>query len=229
MEGGGAIRLRVAPVEVGADPELAPGGYVLLEVADSGPGMAPEVIARAFEPFFTTKGVGRGTGLGLSQVYAMARQAGGSARIESAPGRGATVRLWLPRAAAAAGGEAPVRRDALRAARSLRVLVVDDDDDVRRWLVEAVRSLGHEVLEAADGPAGIAALEGGPDLAILDYAMPGMTGAELALALRARRPDLPIVLATGHADFAALPAGHRVLRKPFELGDLEAALAEVAA
>jgi CheY-like chemotaxis protein len=113
-------------------------------------------------------------------------------------------------------------------ARSLRVLVVDDDGGVRRWLAEAVRSLGHEVLEAGDGSAGLAALDGGPDVAVLDYAMPGMTGLELARALRERRPDLGVVLATGFAEFGPVPPGQRVLRKPFDLRELELALAEAA-
>jgi CheY-like chemotaxis protein len=226
MPEGGRVALSARTVTVEADPELSPGAYVLLEVEDDGSGMAPEVLRRAMEPFFTTKGVGKGTGLGLSQVYGMARQAGGTARIESAPGEGTTVRLWLPRAAGEAETAAPEGSPALRARRGATVLVVDDDPDVRRWLVAAVRSLGHRVLEAADGASGLAALEEDPDLALLDFAMPGMNGAELAQAIRERRPDLPVLMATGYADPAALPAGLRVLRKPFALSDLEAALSE---
>jgi CheY-like chemotaxis protein len=231
MPEGGTIAISAEVARLPADPELAAGDYVLMRLKDGGTGMQPDVARRAFEPFFTTKGVGKGTGLGLSQVYGMARQSGGTVRLASAPGQGTTVTLYLRRALER-GGETPLQisapgSDAGRA--RVTILVVDDDDDVRRWLVTAVDTLGYRVVGAADGPSGLLALDAGADLLLVDYAMPGMTGADVARAARARRPDLPIIFATGYADTEALdgavgPAA-LVLRKPFEVNELEAAIA----
>jgi CheY-like chemotaxis protein len=227
----------------------------VVEVRDTGAGMAREVAERAFEPFFTTKGLGRGTGLGLSQVYAMARQAGGTVRLASALGQGTTVSIVLPRGELPADGGAP-REGASSAdpppVRRGTVLVIDDDADVRRWLVSALQDLGYGVIEAADGPSGLRALEGAPrvgtdgapghgpgsawadgsarppDLLLVDFAMPGMTGAEVVEAAQRARPGLPAVLMTGYAEAEALDRlaarGVAVLRKPFDLDDLEAVL-----
>jgi PAS domain S-box-containing protein len=214
----------------GESGALKPGAYVVVSVTDDGPGMDEEVRARAFDPFFTTKPVGRGTGLGLSQVYGIALQSGGEARIESAPGRGTTVRLYLPqaetdgrRAEAVAGSEAPEAEGGRRL-----VLVVDDDPDVRRFVVDGLDALGFRVMEAVDGPSGLELFRRQrPDLLLLDFAMPGMTGAEVAEAARRLRPDQPIVFASGYADTAAMErsAGDAVvLRKPFRLSELGAAL-----
>ena len=232
MPDGGELTIATAPRFVEGDPELADGHYVELSVADTGQGMPAEVVARAFDPFFTTKGVGKGTGLGLSQVYGIARQSGGAVRIDSAPGRGTVVRLLLPRT------DAPVRAgDGRRAdgegegARgSATILLVDDDADMRAVLADQLEALGYRVVQAADGPAGLALLdEAAPDLLMLDFAMPGMTGAEAARAARARRPELPIVFATGYADTAAIEAAAGpdapVLRKPFRLEELQAVVA----
>jgi PAS domain S-box-containing protein len=210
------------------DAELADGEYVELSVTDTGSGMSAEVVTRAFDPFFTTKGTGKGTGLGLSQVYGMARQAGGTARIESKPGAGTTVRLYLPRTAAGAVMKAePEAGKADGALGSATILVVDDDADVRRMLVASLDSLGYLVREAEDGQAGLAALaEHGVDLMIVDFAMPGLNGAEVASAARQRWPGLPIVMASGYADTAAIEAAigrdAPVLRKPFRVSDLQA-------
>jgi CheY-like chemotaxis protein len=235
MPDGGDLTLRTALRQVGADPELAPGAYVELTVTDTGAGMSPEVLERAFDPFFTTKGVGKGTGLGLSQVYGIARQAGGAVRLESREGHGTTVRILLPRTAAAlrpdqagAGPGAPAGE------ASATILVVDDDPDIRRVLADSLDALGYRVVEAADGPAGLAALEAqAPDLMMVDFAMPGMNGAEVARAARQRRPDLPIVFASGYADTAAIEsvAGKDapVLRKPFRIRDLQAVVAQMLA
>jgi len=232
MPDGGRLTLRKRLLEIESDPELAPGEYIELAVSDSGAGMPADVVARAFDPFFTTKGVGQGTGLGLSQVYGIARQAGGTARIESAPGKGTTVRLFLRRT------ELPVAEALAEAedggggqARSARVLVVDDDPELRRFLADSLDTLGYQVEEAADGAAGLEAMEAAaPDLVILDYAMPGMTGAEVARQVREQRPDLPIVFVSGYADTAAIEAvmgaDARILRKPFRLHELQAMLAD---
>jgi CheY-like chemotaxis protein len=221
----------VEPLQIERDPELPQGHYVAIHVTDTGAGMTPEVAERAFEPFFTTKGLGKGTGLGLSQVYAMARQAGGAVRIETAPGQGTTVRILLHQATEAADDGLPlidgVRRPVLPASDAT-ILVIDDDDAVRRSLVESVEALGFRAIEASDGTSGLAALEQAPDLMMVDFAMPGMNGAEVAHAARIRRPELPIILVTGYADTAALTAaveaGSVVLRKPVELDELEATL-----
>ncbi|NOG72270.1 hybrid sensor histidine kinase/response regulator [Roseicella sp. DB1501] len=240
MPGGGTLTVAVRVVELGLAADLPVGRYVAVSVSDTGDGMAPEVVARAFEPFFTTKGVGKGTGLGLSQVYGIARQSGGTARIESVPGHGTTVRILLPAVGSEAArtlarqpenamtGGSPVT--AATSAGAL-VLVVDDDPDVRRALVGWLDALGYRVAEAADGRAGLAALERlAPDAMLVDFAMPGLTGAEVAVAARRLRPGLPIVLATGYAAAAELgvdaPAGLPMLRKPFRIQELAEVLAQ---
>jgi|GEM_PF-180505 len=232
MPDGGELTIATVLRRVNNDIELGAGEYVELSVTDTGVGMSPEVMARAFDPFFTTKGVGKGTGLGLSQVYGIAQQAGGAVRIESRPGTGTTVRLYLPKTDTRieAGVELEADGDAT-AGPAATILVVDDDLDMRRMLVASLETLGYRVLEAADGSAGLAALAAGnPDLLMVDFAMPGMNGAEVAKAARERQPDLPIVFASGYAETAAIEsvAGHNVpvLRKPFRLDDLQAIVAE---
>jgi signal transduction histidine kinase/ActR/RegA family two-component response regulator len=228
MPNGGVIVVGAHARHLADDPELPVGDYVMLSVADTGVGMPQDVQERAFEPFFTTKGVGKGTGLGLAQVYGIAKQAGGLARIRSQAGEGAEVTIYLPRRsqedmvaqAQAQGQSAP-------AAPGARVLVVDDDPGVRGYMIELLKGLGYEAIEAEDGQGGLAALEREQvDLLILDYAMPGMTGAEVARASLARWPDLPIVFVSGYAESTALDAAigdsARLLRKPFD----GAALAE---
>jgi CheY-like chemotaxis protein len=196
--------------------------------------MSPEVSGRAFDPFFTTKAVGQGTGLGLSQVYGVAQQAGGTARIQSRLGSGVSVIMIFKCA-----GEALVPAAALDPATDLHereasILVVDDDASVRAFLVDSLEALGYPVTLAEDGPTALAALDKlRPDLMLLDFAMPGMTGAEIASVARSRRPDLAIVFASGYADTkaveAAVGSGETMLRKPFAIEDLQAALATALA
>jgi PAS domain S-box-containing protein len=230
MPKGGTTTLATRLRRIDDDAELAPGQYVELAVADTGSGMDQAVAARAFEPFFTTKGVGKGTGLGLSQVYGIAHQAGGSVRLESRPGMGTTVRILLPRTAIGAEPEASPAQDARGVPlRASTVLVVDDDANLRGVLVETLEALGYRVLQAEDGPSGLATLANErPDLLMLDFAMPGMNGAEVARHALARHPDLPIMFATGYADTAAISdvLGPRaqVLRKPFRVSELQAML-----
>ncbi|EYD75581.1 hypothetical protein Rumeso_02857 [Rubellimicrobium mesophilum DSM 19309] len=230
MPDGGAVTFRAAAEHKEDDPELPPGDYVLVCVTDTGVGMSPEVARRAFEPFFTTKGQGKGTGLGLSQVYAMARQSGGTVRLDSRVGEGTTVCVILRRAERAAADE-PTAGPATgepRGAPEATILVIDDDDAVRRSIVATVEALGHRVLEASNGRDGLAALEQEPDLLLVDFAMPGMNGAEVAEAVHRSRPELPIIFVTGYADTTAIvnAAGGAslVLRKPFEIEELEASL-----
>ncbi|HEX2525445.1 MAG TPA: PAS domain S-box protein [Geminicoccus sp.] len=235
MPEGGSLTIETRLCSIAHDAELAPGDYLELRIIDNGVGMSPEVLARAFDPFFTTKGVGKGTGLGLSQVYGMVRQAGGSTRITSTVGHGTTVSLVLCLAELTTA--TPIQGDHAGADRaaagSATVLVVDDDQDVRCFLTSSLTALGYRVVEAADGSAALTALDDFvPDLLLVDFAMPGMNGAQVATAARDKRPDLPIIFASGYADTAEIDGvgvGTTVLRKPFKIEELEAAVATALA
>lgn len=227
MPGGGELAFHAAAAIPPAD-FLPSGAYVRIAVTDNGEGMAPEVAARVFEPFFTTKGVGKGTGLGLSQVYGMAQQSGGAARVISTPGAGTTVEIWLRTGAPEAGGVivAAPRQSAPRP--GVRILVVEDDSFVRASMVASLEALGHTVTQAADGEAGLAELRRArPDLIITDYLMPGITGAELVRQARLELPGVPMIIATGYADMRAIEeviGEDMLLRKPFQLVELAAAV-----
>ena len=234
MPSGGRITIRTRKVTAEAgDTGLEPGDYMELSVIDSGVGMTPEVLDKAFEPFFTTKPVGQGTGLGLSQVYGFARQTGGGARIQSTPGQGSVVSLLLPEAAtyatpAPAGPSPDAKAPVLPISN---VLVVDDDEDVRQIAVQALDAMGLQVREASDGVRALAEVERErPDLVLLDFSMPGMNGAQVALAMRERWPDLKIIFVTGYADPQQLEgvvgSAERVLRKPYRFEDLQSVMAE---
>ena len=193
--------------------------------------MPPEVLDRAFEPFFTTKEVGKGTGLGLSMVYGMARQSGGAARIESTLGKGTAVKL-LFRKADEGVVETPARVDEPQAAAPanarLSILVVDDDPDVRGFIVEALEEQGYVVREAADGREGIAEVEREtPDLIVLDFIMPGLSGAEVARVAREKRPDQPILFVSGYSETEAVKRtapDALLLAKPFRADALHKAV-----
>ena len=234
MPNGGSLTISSGARRIDQHPSLEAGDYVELTVSDTGFGMPAEVVDRAFDPFFTTKGVGKGTGLGLSQVYGMARQAGGEAYIQSEVGKGTTITLLLPRSEPASPGTVEPSASAEPEAAQTQscILVVDDDPEVRSILVAALELLGHAVTAAADGRSGLEALdESKPDLMIVDFAMPGMNGAEVAEHARTRHPDLPIIFASGYADIAAIEgaAGRssRILRKPFDIGELEMAVKDL--
>lgn len=202
------------------------GDRIVLEVADRGAGMTPDVLARATEPFFTTK-VGSGTGLGLAQVHGFARQCGGDCEIESAPDAGTRVRIVLPRGEPPTVVAEPPPAPVTTKREGLKVLVVDDDRQVRESLCEALLSEGFFVRSASDGPSGLAQLETEtPDAMVLDYAMPGMTGAEVARRAQAAHPHLPIVFLSGYADSLALDQieAAAVLRKPIAISDLSRAV-----
>ena len=220
-----------------ADNELSPGGYVQVCISDTGTGMSAEVKARAFDPFFTTKGPGAGSGLGLSQVYGMARQSGGKVVIESTLNEGTRVMLSLPRATTAAGSDAGA--DDLRALpgpgmENELILVVDDDAAVRQVTVEMARDLGCEVAQASGGEQALALLEKmspEPRIILLDYAMPGMNGLQLARALRERGIKAPIALVTGYAELSdadiAAEYLNGLLRKPFTIRELQGLLTQL--
>ncbi len=219
---------------------LPPGDYVRICISDTGIGMTADVQARAFDPFFTTKGT-HGSGLGLSQVYGMARQSGGDAVIDSTPGQGTRVTLFLPRATPGEQAEAQHMDRVMHLASRLPmradlVLVVDDDAAVRQVTVEMARDLGCEVAQASTGEQALALvgdLATPPTLILLDYAMPGMNGLQLARALRERGMSAPIALVTGYAELSesdiaeARLAG--VLRKPFTIGELHSLLLQLRA
>jgi len=228
MEVGGSLTVETANVTLGAPrrpEEPAPGAYVMVSVSDTGSGMTEEVFAKAFEPFFTTKEVGKGSGLGLSQVFGLAKQSGGGVGIDTEVGRGTTVRVYLPRADVTMGRvRVPATRVVHGGGGTALVLVVDDDSAVREVTAGILRDLGYQVLEAGSGGAALDAVEQHPsiDLVLLDFAMPGMNGAELARELRNRRPKLPILYATGYADAAALTEAtdDEIIHKPFEEDEL---------
>jgi signal transduction histidine kinase len=228
MPEGGVLTITTVAARLG-QPETADdppaGDFVVLRVRDTGAGMTPAVLARALEPFFTTKGVGTGSGLGLSQVYGVARQSGGGVRIESAPGRGTTVSVYLPVAADHGARPAPAPT-AVAAANGARVLLVDDDAAVRITTALILKDLGFVVLEAADSALALMLLESGAavDVLVTDIAMPGMLGAELAQRVVALRPNLPVVFVSGHADPGILLRSgrgpRRLVRKPFRPAEL---------
>ena len=237
MAEGGALTFRTRNI-IAARPgagraALPQGDYVMVTVSDTGHGMPPEVQARAFEPFFTTKGVGRGTGLGLSMVYGFANQAGGTVTIDSAEGKGTAISLYLPRAAAEQS-EPSVAPAATAEIRPLRILLVDDDADVRDTAQEMLDELGHAVTAAENGPAGLALLREtlAFDLLLADFAMPEMTGVQLAEQALALQPALTVLLMTGYADSAARQSwserGYRTVTKPFTTTELAAAIGSPA-
>jgi len=210
-----------------AEGDLAPGSYAILAVCDTGQGMSEDVLAHVFEPFFTTKEVGKGTGLGLAQVYGFVKQSSGHVRIESRLGAGTTVRLYLPRAegAGVTTGMAPARAQQYRGTET--VLVVEDDHGVRDFAVSVLRELGYRVLEAANGDSALGVIEAteGIDLLFTDVVMPGaLNGVDLAKAALERRMDQRVLFTSGYTTRLVekeWPA-HRadLLRKPYRSIDL---------
>jgi signal transduction histidine kinase len=226
MPNGGKVHIGTTVRRIDADPELVPGEYVELEVRDTGVGMDEDTLRRAIDPFFTTKPVGKGTGLGLAQVYGSARQVGGTVRIESKPGEGTSVRVFFPKT------DQPVKRaspgclvEGARPDSLATVLLIDDDNDVRSMLAGALANLGYKVQEAMDGSTGLQRLdESRPDVMVVDFAMPGLNGAEVARRARDKWPGLPILLASGYADTSAIEEAigkdTKLLRKPFRIDEL---------
>ncbi len=204
------------------------GEFIAVTLTDTGSGMKPEVLAHAFEPYFTTKEEGVGSGLGLSQVYSFARESRGAATIESAPGKGASVTLLLPRASVAAVA-APRPGAAVARPAAARILFVEDDREVAQVTAELLRDIGYEAVEAHDGEAALSALERDPAIALVlsDIVMPGrVSGLDLARALRERRPELPVLLATGYSEYGAAAAGEgfALAPKPYRREALAAAI-----
>lgn len=241
MPGGGsltvALRHRDDRPEEGADDRPEEGtpsaaGFVCLTVTDTGEGMDDKTAKACIEPFFTTKQPGKGSGLGLSMVHGLAEQSGGWMRIETAPGQGTEISIALPVAEpGAAVKPATVRREILPASRPYRILLAEDDVLVALGVTAVLEDMGHQVTRALDGAQALSILNSGEvfDLMITDYAMPGMTGLELAHAVKASWPGLPVVLATGYAELptGSAPIGLKRLFKPFRPADLAELLAEI--
>jgi PAS domain S-box-containing protein len=221
MPEGGVLHFATKPLAIADDHELDRGDYIELCISDTGTGMSEEVASRAFEPFFTTKEIGKGTGLGLSMVYGMARQSGGTARIETAPGQGTAVKLYFKAAGAipvAAEREAEEESEARRATVA-SILVIDDDPDVREFIAEALADEGYGVRECADGKCGLEAFaEDRPDLVVLDFVMPEMSGADVARVMLKAHPAQKILFVSGYSETEAIKRiapNSPLLPKPF--------------
>jgi len=214
--------------DVAREPGVDAGQYVMVSVTDTGTGMSSDVIARAFDPFFTTKPLGQGTGLGLSMIYGFVKQSDGHIKIQSEPGQGTNIRIYLPRhrghdaeAATEAAGAPP------RAEQGETVLVVEDNVTVRGLVLEVLQDLGYTALEAPDGPSGLEVI-GSPrriDLLVTDVGLPGMNGRQMAEQAMAKRPGLKVLFITGYAENAAFGNGHldhdmQMMTKPFAVDAL---------
>ena len=242
MPGGGKLTVETANMYlddryVAREIGLTPGQYVMVAVTDVGTGMAPEIVQKVFDPFFTTKSVGKGTGLGLSMVYGFARQSGGHVRIYSEVGRGTTVKLYLPRHfGSVEEATAPLQPRSIptAASQSETVLVVEDEDRVRKMSCEVLRELGYAVHAASSGEAALRTFDelGRVDVLFTDVVMGGMTGRQLADALREKAPGLKVLYTTGYTRNAVvhngvLDAGVAFLPKPFTVEDLAVKLRAV--
>jgi signal transduction histidine kinase/ActR/RegA family two-component response regulator len=244
MDGAGTLVITVdnvvlAPGEVS---EIADGGdHARIRVTDNGTGMTPEILERVFEPFFTTKPVGKGTGLGLSQIFGFVRQSGGDVAIESTPGEGTTVSLYLPRghvvpaAVRAAAPPVPIRpaQAPSAVATGEPILVVEDDPRVRAATVAALEELGYRPIPCSDAEEALATLGTRADIRLIvtDVVMPGMTGPELVAEVRTRYPAIGVLFVTGYAGEAGGDEleGQAVLRKPFTIAALEQAMTDAIA
>ncbi|HVU30780.1 MAG TPA: response regulator [Sphingomicrobium sp.] len=233
MPAGGTVTVTAKNIEApaGNDAGVPSGDYVILSVSDSGVGIAPDLIDKVMEPFFTTKEMGKGSGLGLSMVYGFAKQSNGAFRLSSEVGEGTTAELWLPRVPADLEAEsARTSEPQPESLPALRVLLVDDHHEVRSTTAAMLEDLGHEVVEAANGPDAIAALkerDGDFDVLISDYAMPHCSGTDFLREARTLSPGVPAVIITGYANAEAIgdrPEGVEVVPKPFTLTALQAAL-----
>jgi PAS domain S-box-containing protein len=232
MPDGGTLTISAKADEVGVGhrSKLAPARYIRVSVADTGVGMDEATLARAVEPFFSTKGVGRGTGLGLSMVEGLAAQLGGALAIQSKPGVGTHIDLWLPatQAPASSGEQAAAVQ---RSASAGTAMLVDDEDLVRASTAEMLADLGYAVVEAASGEEALRLVENGLsfDVVLTDHLMPGMRGTDLARTLRERFPECQVLIISGYAEVEGVATDLPRLSKPFRQTELAAALAELGA
>ncbi len=232
MPDGGVITISAKSKVAKMTNGLAPGSYVGLIVTDTGVGMDAETLAKATEPFFSTKELGKGTGLGLSMIHGLALQLNGLLKLTSTPGKGTRAELWLPAAGSAVRSEVAdtiAPEDVFTQFEQATVLVVDDDVLIAMSTAGMVEDMGLSVVSAGSGADALDILKDGKqiDLMLTDYAMPKMTGAQLAIAARKLKPDLPIVLATGYAD---IPSGANIdlpkLGKPYTQEQLASAIGQ---
>jgi signal transduction histidine kinase/ActR/RegA family two-component response regulator len=238
MPDGGKITLETANANLdaayaAAHSEVSAGQYVLVAVSDGGEGMSPEAMERAFEPFFTTKGVGKGSGLGLSQVFGFIKQSKGHVKIYSEIGLGTTVKLYLPRfvVTPVADETIPPPAEVPHAQDHETILVVEDDVDVLAYMQESLEGLGYHVIAARDAQSALTSLETHPNIALLftDVQLPELTGPSLAEEIERRRPGLPVLYTTAYPAMAVLHRGllareARTITKPFVLAELAAAV-----
>lgn len=240
MPDGGRLRIEACNVTLdrayaGRYPDVVPGDYVRLTVADTGTGMTPDVLEQAFEPFFTTKGLGAGTGLGLSMVYGFVQQSGGHVRIRSQLGGGTSVELYLPRYVAKgkermSGSAVSASVDESRLRGREAILLVEDDPDIRDFVARTLLGLGYTVREAADGKSALESLETDAPVELLlsDMTMPGgISGRDLVIEARRRRPALKILCMSGYSDqvvASLMPLDYSLLEKPFLKHDLARAV-----
>lgn len=220
-----------------SNPEVVPGQYVLIAVSDTGTGMTKEMLGRAFEPFFTTKEVGQGTGLGLSQVYGFVKQSRGHVKIYSEPGEGTTVKIYLPRLVVAASTIQEDIRAGETAGEGLGeiILVVEDDADVRAYVVEALRELNYNVLEAPDASVALnltGRTDSHIDLLLTDVVLPGMNGRELAKRMQSQQPSMKVLFMTGYSRNAIvhqgrLDPGVEMVQKPLTQAGLSARIRDL--
>jgi PAS domain S-box-containing protein len=233
MSDGGTLTIAVGTDNFSAlTAGLERGRYVRFQMTDTGHGMDEATLARAVEPFFSTKALGKGTGLGLSMVHGLALQSGGAFRLASTVGLGTTATLWLPVAATAAAGITVSEEAAPAAPRDAVLLLVDDEELVRMSIAALLQELGYVVVEAGSASAALEKVRAGllPDLVITDHMMPGMTGAQLALALRERVKSMPVLMITGYANLKEDdPQGLDVLAKPFAFSELAERVAALIA
>jgi CheY-like chemotaxis protein len=237
MPNGGRLLIETANIELdlayaGEDVGVVPGEYVMLAVSDTGTGMPPEILRKVFEPFFTTKGVGKGTGLGLSMVYGFIKQSNGHIKIYSELGRGTTIRMYMPRSDGPTGADKPAVSAMPRGTE--RILLVEDDGQVRSSVLAQLRSLGYAATEVAGPQAALERLSGTEsfDLMLTDVIMPGMDGPTLAAKVAERLPGLKVIFMSGYSENAVrnhdvVAPGAHVLSKPFRKIDLASRIREV--
>lgn len=228
MPGGGKLTIETANSRLDYEyaasrSEVTPGQYVMLTISDTGSGMAPELLKQVFEPFFTTKEAGKGTGLGLSMVYGFVKQSGGHVEIYSEPGQGTSVKIYLPRTTGVGTYVSPAIEPKAMPTGHESILVIEDNSDVRAFVVSALDILGYKVLQAADGPGALAVMEENPNTELLftDVVLQGgMNGRELADEIQERYKDIKVLFTSGYTDNAIvhhgrLDAGTQLLVKPY--------------
>jgi len=233
-----AIATRNARIEtstVGVESIMPPGRYIVLSVSDTGTGMSPEIQRHLFEPFYTTKEPGKGTGLGLATVYGIVKQSGGYIFADTEPGRGSTFRIYLPRAQGKVEEPDTLQIHVPDTVAAGTILLVEDEEAVRKLARRVLEGSGYKVLEARDGKAALSAVAAHPgplDLVLTDVVMPGMSGQELSARLVAQRPGLNVLYVSGYTDDAILQHGRLLpntafLQKPFSPATLVSKVQEV--